>query len=263
MSVKIHLAPSSSTAGQWASSHYHRMGATVVSPALTSGAVSLLQKHLTDEEKELWTSLGPNWTLHCSQLVESVLPYSPVFLDGWQPEPFDPQGQLWKDPIKSQHKQDALQYSVIESSKRWWKCRNNFDQIGFVPFNILEPLSALNNNYRDSTSPTPPPAKKGPTPPCPAVLKTKVSLWFGGVLWSVSPPTSRYTFLPLIVDTLSSMTVTLLGRLTVAELFALSKEDLRMFSPEEGARVYSQMMVQKALLESFSILESNQYIVEP
>uniref|UniRef100_A0A4W5JNV5 EPS8 signaling adaptor L1a n=1 Tax=Hucho hucho TaxID=62062 RepID=A0A4W5JNV5_9TELE len=183
------------------------MGATVVSPALTSGAVSLLQKHLTDEEKELWTSLGPNWTLHCSQLVESVLPYSPVFLDGWQPEPFDPQGQLWKDPIKSQHKQDALQYSVedppdqaeegpssvqhtdesdgselppegertfscsygfvarnsselsvlqgetlevIESSKRWWKCRNNFDQIGFVPFNILEPLSALNNNYRDS-----------------------------------------------------------------------------------------------------------------
>jgi epidermal growth factor receptor kinase substrate 8 len=40
------------------------MGATVVSPALTSGAVSLLQKHLTDEEKELWSSLGPNWTLH-------------------------------------------------------------------------------------------------------------------------------------------------------------------------------------------------------
>nr|XP_046193464.1 epidermal growth factor receptor kinase substrate 8-like protein 1 [Oncorhynchus gorbuscha] len=88
------------------------MGATVVSPALTSGAVSLLQKHLTDEEKELWSSLGPNWTLHCSQLVESVPPYSPVFLDGWQPEAVDPEGQLWEDPIKSQHKQDALQYSV-------------------------------------------------------------------------------------------------------------------------------------------------------
>lgn len=37
-------------------------GASVVSPAMTSGAVSLLQEHLTEQEKELWTSLGPNWT---------------------------------------------------------------------------------------------------------------------------------------------------------------------------------------------------------
>lgn len=27
---------------------------------------------------------------------------------------------------------------VIESSKRWWKCRNYFNQVGFVPFNILQ-----------------------------------------------------------------------------------------------------------------------------
>ena len=38
------------------------LGASVVSPALTSGAVSLLQKHLTQEEKDLWNTLGPNWT---------------------------------------------------------------------------------------------------------------------------------------------------------------------------------------------------------
>lgn len=30
---------------------------------------------------------------------------------------------------------------VIESSKRWWKCRNEFNQVGFVPFNILQPVS--------------------------------------------------------------------------------------------------------------------------
>lgn len=30
---------------------------------------------------------------------------------------------------------------VIESSKRWWKCRNSFNQVGFVPFNILQPTS--------------------------------------------------------------------------------------------------------------------------
>nr|XP_046194852.1 epidermal growth factor receptor kinase substrate 8-like protein 1 [Oncorhynchus gorbuscha] len=334
------------------------MGATVVSPALTSGAVSLLQKHLTDEEKELWSSLGPNWTLHCSQLVESVPPYSPVFLDGWQPEAVDPEGQLWEDPIKSQHKQDALQYSVedppnqaeegpssvqhtdesdgselppegermfscsygfvarnsselsvlqgetlevIESSNRWWKCRNNFDQIGFVPFNILEPLSALNNNHRDRPVALRQ-SKKVPSDPArhfsytpssreganlPAVPRRPHSMspsmtggdrdkgfmvndellqrLANGRAGSIRPlviPRTTDTSAPLDYHSppaevegwlrgkgFTEPTVTLLGRLTGAELFALSKEDLRMFSPEEGARVYSQMMVQKALLE--------------
>lgn len=53
------------------------------------------------------------------------------------------------------HKTGLIQESsfpkVIESSKRWWKCRNRFDQIGFVPFNILEPLSALNSPVGDSS----------------------------------------------------------------------------------------------------------------
>ena len=38
------------------------LAAGVSSPALTSGAVTLLQQNLTKEDKELWTSLGPNWT---------------------------------------------------------------------------------------------------------------------------------------------------------------------------------------------------------
>lgn len=36
-------------------------------------------------------------------------------------------------------------WQVIESSKRWWKCRNRFDQIGFVPFNILEPIAHIDS----------------------------------------------------------------------------------------------------------------------
>lgn len=50
------------------------MGASVSSPALTNGAVALLQDNLNEEERQLWTSLGPNWTLprsevHFSELV--------------------------------------------------------------------------------------------------------------------------------------------------------------------------------------------------
>uniref|UniRef100_H0WTB8 Epidermal growth factor receptor kinase substrate 8-like protein 1 n=1 Tax=Otolemur garnettii TaxID=30611 RepID=H0WTB8_OTOGA len=47
----------------------------------------------------------------------------------------------------------------------------------------------------------------------------------------------------------STGTVDALGVLTGAQLFSLQKEEFRAVSPEEGARVYSQVTVQRALLE--------------
>ncbi|KAM4534841.1 epidermal growth factor receptor kinase substrate 8-like protein 1a [Fundulus diaphanus] len=182
------------------------LASSVVSPALTRGAVSLLQEHLTEEEKKLWTSLGPNWTSYGAQLNVSVPPYAPVFLDGWKPL-----ANVMDDPIQLQHNEDALNESrqkqrereqtqpnaknhgegrnklnenslppnderlfycsydfvarnsnelsvlrgetleVLDSSKNWWKCRNTYNEIGFVPSNILEPLSAVRNTERDRT----------------------------------------------------------------------------------------------------------------
>lgn len=40
-----------------------------------------------------------------------------------------------------------------------------------------------------------------------------------------------------------------LGVLTGAQIFSLQKEEFQTVSPQEGARVYSQVTVQRALLE--------------
>ncbi|KAF7664504.1 hypothetical protein LDENG_00175070 [Lucifuga dentata] len=333
--------------------------ATVVSPILTSGAVSLLQEHLIKEEKELWTSLGPNWTLPRSQLSVSVPPYSPVFMDGWTPQAFNSHGQPLEDPIELQHKQDAFMESreeqarliqekpistdeiegsglppegerlyccsydfvarnsselsvlqgetleVIESSKRWWKCRNHYDEIGFVPFNILEPLSALNNAKSHSPvvlrqskkTPLSPPSNKyfsyapsspdgiSPTMTGPAMRSKSMVLpstrtqgeegdrvlimndellqrLANGRSGSMRPLVTADTSVPLNYHSqsaeveawltakgFSQQTVQSLRVLTGAQLFSLKKEELRAVSPEEGTRVYSQIMIQKALLE--------------
>ncbi|XP_051738126.1 epidermal growth factor receptor kinase substrate 8-like protein 1 isoform X3 [Ctenopharyngodon idella] len=183
--------------------------ASVSSPAMTQGAVALLQTSLTAQENALWVSLGPNWTQQRSAQRSPVAPYTLVFQDGWKPPGSDVAG--WVDPVESEHKLDAelskveltpshasdrhpapdqttdepdggvkerlyrcsydfvarnnseltvLQgekLEVIESSKRWWKCRNKFNEVGFVPFNILEPVTHTDNPVLHKT-PKPPAA---------------------------------------------------------------------------------------------------------
>ncbi|XP_022611545.1 epidermal growth factor receptor kinase substrate 8 [Seriola dumerili] len=50
----------------------------------------------------------------------------------------------------------------------------------------------------------------------------------------------------------SPVTITSLGVLTGAQLFSLNKEELKTVCPDDGARVYSQVTVQKAALERSS-----------
>ncbi|XP_051274606.1 epidermal growth factor receptor kinase substrate 8-like protein 1 isoform X1 [Dicentrarchus labrax] len=335
------------------------LGASVSSPTLTNSAVTLLKDNLNEEEMQLWTSLGTNWTLPRSQLRGPVAPYTPVFLDGWKPEALRADGQVWEDPVESEHKHEDLRvkqeqhqppqpgsppnthisddmhggtpeperlYSctydfiarnsselsvqqgetleVVESSKRWWKCRNRFNQIGFVPFNILEPVAHIDSpvNNKPPSAPAPPPLAKTfsvvpPSPPAPHQAPThspqrprslppysqhisaaedtenKVMLVNDELLQRLTNgktslnkplviPRSSETSVPLdyhsppeeVAEWLqgkgfSEPTVSCLGVLTGAQLFSLNKEELRAVIPDEGARVYSQLTVQKALLE--------------
>ncbi|KAM8836991.1 LOW QUALITY PROTEIN: epidermal growth factor receptor kinase substrate 8-like protein 1 [Spinachia spinachia] len=324
------------------------LGASVSSPALTNSAVYLLHDNLSEEERQLWTSLGPNWTLPRSQLTGPVAPYTPVFLDGWKPEASRADGQVWEDPVESQHKREVLQlnaqqqppaaapnvrvsdetdtstlppeseriYSctydfiarnsselsvqqgetleVIESSKRWWKCRNRYGQIGFVPFNILDPLAHVDSPapHKPPSAPAPPtlaktftavPANaqahppghspKHPHAPAGDDQDNKVMMMNDELLQRLTNgkstlnkhlviPRSSETSVPLdyhsppeeVAEWLhgkgfSEPTVLCLGVLTGAQLFSLNKEELRAVIPDEGARVYSQLAVQRALLE--------------
>ncbi|KAJ7985033.1 hypothetical protein DPEC_G00360930 [Dallia pectoralis] len=332
------------------------LAATVTNPALTNSAITFLQDNLTEEEKQVWNDLGPHWTLPRSQLRGPVVPYTPVFLDGWKPEASRADGQLWEDPVESEHKQDVLRVKqqqhpsqpnpppvnneknisvlppdgermyvcsydfvarnnselsvqqgdtleVVESSKRWWKCRNRFNEVGFVPFNILEPVAHINGSANMKTPKTPasPSLTKNPTPPTPPLLNPesltpspssqhrprppsyshippgedtdKAMMVNDELLMRLTNgktnlnkplviPRSSETTLPLDYNSspeevenwlrgkgFSETTVTLLGKLTGAMLFSLNKEDLRQVLPDEGARVYSQITVQKTLLE--------------
>ncbi|XP_041943849.1 epidermal growth factor receptor kinase substrate 8-like protein 1a isoform X1 [Alosa sapidissima] len=320
------------------------LAASVSSPALTSGAVTLLQDTLKEKEKELWMSLGPNWTSTHSQLGEAASPFTPVFLDGWQPALCDADGHPLEDPVESQQRYDTLVESqaaqqeaeiphqptevdsgglapdaerlyccsydfvarnsselsvlqgetleVIESAKRWWKCKNSYDQIGFVPFNILEPLSAVENaeavqRQQSKKVPIAPPARRfsysasspvEASPPgfdgLPAgegggdvgvyndELMQRLVNGRSGSMRPLVIPRATETSAPLDYHSppaevqswlrgkgFSEDTVQSLGILTGAQLFSLNKEELRAVSPEEGVRVYSQITVQKALLE--------------
>ncbi|XP_077482006.1 epidermal growth factor receptor kinase substrate 8-like protein 1 isoform X2 [Stigmatopora argus] len=327
------------------------LAASVSSPALTGAAVSLLQDNLDAGERQLWTSLGPNWTHSRSELRGPIAPYEPVFLDGWKPQTYRADGQVWEDPVEGQHKQEALMlkqeemdrhigdeidntgppdpekvYScsydfiarnntelsvqqgetleVLESSKRWWKCRNRFNQVGFVPFNILEPIEHVESpaTTKPPPAPAPPPTPLAKTftpaaPPLPAIRHNpsvqrvphsvpaynpqrpaveendKVMLVNDELLQRLTSgkaanskplliPRSVETSLPLDYHSrpeevgswlagkgFSEPTVNCLGVLTGAQLFSLSKDELREVIPDEGARVYSQLAVQRALLE--------------
>ncbi|XP_068595502.1 epidermal growth factor receptor kinase substrate 8-like protein 2 [Brachionichthys hirsutus] len=170
---------------------------------------------------------------------------------------------------------------VIETDKQWWTLRNRSGQAGYVPFNILDVVKLEEaerfynqQGYRASPSgllshedgfnkgrpkdkmmdevnnellmmitanKSQPPARK-----------FRVERPSGNVVPLVSDSSPEQVTSWLSAKGFSKTTVDCLGILTGAQLFSLSKEELKSVCGDEGGRVYCQVTVQKAQLEKSS-----------
>ncbi|XP_071760896.2 epidermal growth factor receptor kinase substrate 8-like protein 2 isoform X2 [Centroberyx gerrardi] len=176
---------------------------------------------------------------------------------------------------------------VIEDDKQWWKLRNRSGQAGYVPYNILDvvKLEEPEGIYSQPGQPyrgTSPSSSVGGDGFNMGRHKDKVlshqmdevndELLKRITMNKSQPPARNFrvdrmsgSHVPLTFDSnaqqvtmwlgakgFTKPTVDCLGILTGAQLFSLNKEELKAVCGDEGSRVYSQIAVQKALLEQSS-----------
>ncbi|XP_043851616.1 epidermal growth factor receptor kinase substrate 8-like protein 1 [Dromiciops gliroides] len=200
----------------------------------------------------------------------------------------------------SVHRGDLLE--VLDDARKWWKLRDLEGQQGYVPYNILTPHpgppSRKPSPARALEQNTPPPPL-APAPPRPrwgstdsldldAGEKEKFTYMLsvneelqarlaqgprsssrapGTVRLASEPPLSPRSPAPQVRAWLQAKgfspgTVSALGVLTGAQLFSLKKDELQAVSPEEGARVYSQVTVHRAMLEDSEKLSELEAVME-
>ncbi|XP_034501104.1 epidermal growth factor receptor kinase substrate 8-like protein 2 isoform X2 [Ailuropoda melanoleuca] len=167
---------------------------------------------------------------------------------------------------------------VLEDGHQWWKVRNRSGQAGYVPCNILDetrledaPQEQASLKYWGPASPTHklPPSFAGNKDELihhmdevNDELIKKISHIKAQPQRHFRVERSQPVGLPLTYESgpeevrawleakaFSARIVENLGILTGPQLFSLNKDELKKVCGEEGIRVYSQLTVQKAVLE--------------
>ncbi|KAL6474592.1 hypothetical protein MHYP_G00181530 [Metynnis hypsauchen] len=176
---------------------------------------------------------------------------------------------------------------VIEDDKQWWKLRNRSGQAGYVPYNVLdvvtpEEFHGMDPAYSQPYKGSSPSGSLGrgdsfDMPRSPRDKDTrahqmdevndellkritankkqqparnfKVERHSSRAVPLTQKSTSAEVAAWLNAKGFSKATVDCLGVLSGAQLFSLEKEELKAVCGDEGSRVYSQLTVQKSLLE--------------
>uniref|UniRef100_A0A4W3IJZ6 Epidermal growth factor receptor kinase substrate 8-like protein 1 n=1 Tax=Callorhinchus milii TaxID=7868 RepID=A0A4W3IJZ6_CALMI len=163
-------------------------------------------------------------------------------------------------------KDDLLE--IIDNKKQWWKVRNQSGMSGYVPNNILDEVKDPHESgegrsethlYLYTLCPV---GRKSHMEEVQDELVHRLTIGrsaaqkkFQVVRSNSSTVTVSYESSPeevtewLLAKGFNAVTVNSLGVLTGAQLFSLNKDELKTVCPEDGARVYSQVTVQKAALE--------------
>ncbi|KAG2462005.1 ES8L2 protein, partial [Polypterus senegalus] len=176
---------------------------------------------------------------------------------------------------------------VVEDGKQWWKLRNRSGQTGYVPFNILDVMNLEESQVMQETHYSQSSQhyirqdsfEMGGPRHSPRDIKDQRIHQMDEVNdelikrittsktqqpsrnFKVERPQSAHVPLShnsgieqvrawLESKGFSKTTVQSLGILTGAQIFSLNKEELKSVCGQEGSRVYSQITVQKSMLES-------------
>lgn len=118
-------------------------------------------------------------------------------------------------------KGDVVQ--VIQKNKQWWLVRNNRDEEGHVPQNVLEPMrgsTAVDGPQRES---------RGPPTLDMNSTAAEVKAW-------------------LEYKGFSKITVSSLGVLNGKLLLGMSRDEIRTVCPEEGGKVFFQLQAVKSAI---------------
>lgn len=130
---------------------------------------------MNSSEAELFFSFGEKWTKSRESWPNSgeIIDFTPQFRSGWVPPPIQPppnehptifdSGLTDLDPGFAKAKvlrdfvaRNEMELSVItgeeidilDDSRNWWHCRNEYGHRGYVPSNILSKTTPSNRQSR-------------------------------------------------------------------------------------------------------------------